>query len=132
MNKNRDNPQAPLFPQEQQQDTLIFDSYCEYFTYCLRTMSKVNGVSKEFAEKHPDYKEDNSTNKGCWNCLNCRNCAGCTQCVSCSFCLYCIDCIRCIKSRYCISCSELSKCYDCSGQSNLSEVRGKEASYDYQ
>lgn len=52
--------------------TEIFKSYLEF----LRREDKtVNGVSPEFAEKHPDYEKQNATNKGCWDCSRCSGCS---------------------------------------------------------
>ena len=59
---------------------------------------KINGVSKEFAEKFPNYEIDNKTNQGCWECLNCKNCEWCEncsdsqQCKACSYCKKCKEC----------------------------------------
>lgn len=111
-------------------DTLIFDNYHDYYTYCLKYMCRVNGVSKEFAKQHPNFKEDNATNRGCWNCLNCTKCAGCVSCVNCHLCLCCIISLNCGKCRYCDNCNSCTGCWDCNSYSSLENERGKEKNFD--
>ena len=43
--------------------TQIFETYQDFLS---REDKEINGVSPEFAEANPNYKEDNKTNKGCW------------------------------------------------------------------
>jgi hypothetical protein len=57
--------------------TLVFDSYESFLS---RDDKRFNGVSPEFAEKHPDYEKDNATNIGCWNCSGCSRCYDCYDC----------------------------------------------------
>jgi hypothetical protein len=66
--------------------TKIYNSYLEFLN---REQQEENGVSKEFAEKHPDYEKENSTNKacsGCFGCFDCSGCFGCSDCFGCSRC----------------------------------------------
>jgi uncharacterized protein YjbI with pentapeptide repeats len=72
----------------------IFKNFDEFKN---RANKRINGVSPEFAKKHPNYQEDNLYNLGCWNCTNCK---------------YCID---------CDSCTNLDKCLNYTNASNISE-----------
>ncbi len=72
----------------------IFKNFDEFKN---RANKKINGVSPEFAKKHPNYQKDNLYNLGCWNCTNCK---------------YCID---------CDSCTDLDKCLNYTNASNISE-----------
>lgn len=86
--------------------TEIFESYGEFLE---RVDKKVNGVSREFAEKNSNYKEMNQTNKGCWNCLDCFDCVECNECVKCVKCIKCFDCFDCFRCINCIDIEYLSR-----------------------
>jgi hypothetical protein len=43
----------------------------------------VNGVSPDFAEKHPNFRTDNFRNYGCWNCKNSYWCVNSFNLVGC-------------------------------------------------
>ena len=77
--------------------THVFNSYDDFLK---RPYKSVNGVSIDFANKHPDYRKYNLTNIGCWNCVGCVRCAECTSCRYCSECTICIECYGC---AYCVS-----------------------------
>ena len=77
--------------------TEIFKDYKAFINRNLIDKD-VNGVSPEFAEKNPNYINDNATNKGCWECV------GCTHCTACYQCNYCQDCTA------CVGCSDLLGC----------------------
>ena len=62
--------------------TKIFKSYEDFLN---RADKEVNGVSEDFAAKHPDYEKQNDTNIGCWNCYDCHYCEFCEYCESCQF-----------------------------------------------
>ena len=68
--------------------TEVFNGYWDFLK---REDKTVNGVSPSFAKEHPDYKQDNKSNIGCWNCINCTHseycylCTDCTDCKNCSF-----------------------------------------------
>ena len=51
--------------------TEIFESYYEF---SKREDKKVNGVSKEFAYKNPEFEKENDKNDGCWDCSGCSRC----------------------------------------------------------
>lgn len=69
--------------------TVVFKTYSDFLA---REDKKINGVSPEFAEKHPDYEKQNETNIGCWNCSGCYDCYDCSRCYDCSGCSGCSDC----------------------------------------
>lgn len=69
--------------------TEIFASFDDFLD---RADKKTNGVSPEFAKKHPDYARDNETNTGCWNCEACKSCVWCKSCHSCVSCMSCVSC----------------------------------------
>ncbi len=72
-------------------DTVIFESYDAFLN---RKDKTANGVSTQFANKHPNWKEMNETNQGCWNCAECEDClfcVECEECVECSFCWGCVE-----------------------------------------
>jgi hypothetical protein len=69
--------------------TQIFKNYEEF---SARSDKSVNGVSEEFANLHPNWDEQNLTNKSCWNCRNCKNCENCIECISCENCIECSEC----------------------------------------
>lgn len=52
--------------------TRIYKSYCEFLD---REDNKSNGVSKEFADQHPNFEAENETNKGCFDCSDCSDCS---------------------------------------------------------
>ncbi len=60
--------------------TKIFKSYEKFKN---RKDKTVNGVSEEFAAKHSNWEEMNSTNEGCWDCIDCFNCVNCEICKCC-------------------------------------------------
>lgn len=60
--------------------TQIFESYSAFLS---REDKDLNGVSKQFAESHPNYEVDNETNKACWNCSDCSGCSDCSDCSDC-------------------------------------------------
>ena len=66
--------------------------------------SQINGVSEEFAQKHPQYIENNSTNTGCWNCISCHKCEDCINCTNCT------DCVGCENCAYCSDCEDCTNC----------------------
>lgn len=96
--------------------TLVFESF-EHFS--KRENKSINGVSKEFAEKHSDSLQQNATNYGCWNCSGCHFCASCTDCFLCTCCTSCFDCRGCRNCQNCefsktlSFCSNCSRCTDC-------------------
>lgn len=103
--------------------TQIFKSYEDFLQ---REDKLINGVSERFAEKHPNWQEMNSSNKGCWNCVNCTNCTNCTDCTSCDNCTNCYDCTNCHGCTDCSDCSRCFGCTDCTGRSyevGLSSVK---------
>jgi hypothetical protein len=63
--------------------TLIFETYSDFLN---REDVELNGVSKEFAELHPDFEKQNITNEGCWNSSGCSGCSDCSDCSRCSDC----------------------------------------------
>lgn len=76
--------------------TIIFESYEAYQTFIERRSEETtepmpNGVSREFAEKHPNWYAMNVTNVECWNCFECE---GCTSCDDCAFCVDSYACIN--------------------------------------
>ena len=95
--------------------TEIFSDYEEFFA---REDKTINGVSPEFAEEHPDWKEVNSTNVGCWccrDCKDCRWCIDCGDCVECTGCNRCKNCKGCKDCGGCINCKGCSRCMLCDG-----------------
>jgi len=99
--------------------TQIFESIYEFLE---RTDIIINGVSKEFALKFPNYMEMNQTNTGCWNCEGCTNCNYCSKCrgshdclncTNCTYCSECKDCTNCRGSHYCLNCTNCQKCFHC-------------------
>jgi len=63
--------------------TKIFKDYKEF---TKRKNKAVNGVTRGFADKHPDYEEDNEGNIGCFNCYDCFVCNYCNHCSHCNNC----------------------------------------------
>ncbi|WP_273993977.1 hypothetical protein [Vibrio parahaemolyticus] len=117
-------------------NTEIFENYNNFKQ---RLNKKVNGVSKKFAEKHPNYQEMNLTNTGCWECVdssdclacircydctNCNGCSDCTRCVFCSDSVYCIACYECDGCTYCTTCRQCNFCDNCVWDAAI-EFKGK-------
>ena len=92
--------------------TKIFD---DYYDFLKRTDKKTNGISEEFAKKHPNYEQDNKSNIKCWCCINCVECRSCVECVNCVNCVCCLDCTKCEDCGSCDDCSGCVNCDDCSG-----------------
>lgn len=76
--------------------TQVFSSY---EAFLARKDQDVNGVSKAFAEKYPQYETENETNTACWNCNVCRDCTECVDCNACRDCVYCNSCRSCSGSQ---------------------------------
>lgn len=72
--------------------TQIFQTYSDFLN---RANKRVNGVSPEFAEEHPDWEKENERNIGCWDCSDCSDCSDCYNCSYCSSCSDCSDCSGC-------------------------------------
>lgn len=53
--------------------TVIFNTYLDFLN---RDDKKINGVSQEFSNIHPDYEKHNETNNASWNCSRCSRCSG--------------------------------------------------------
>ncbi len=45
--------------------TEIFENYSAFLN---RSDKDINGVDAKFAKAHPNYEEENSSNRGCWCC----------------------------------------------------------------
>lgn len=90
--------------------TEIFASFDDFLD---RADKKTNGVSPEFAERHPNYTRDNETNTGCWNCVSCKSCISCELCISCKSCKSCVSCIWCRSCMSCMSCMSCESCESC-------------------
>ncbi len=88
--------------------TEIFDTYK---SFQKREDKSINGVSPDFAKKHPDYVNENKYNKGCWDCYDCSGCSGCSGCHDCYDCSYCSCCSRCSG---CYGCTRCDSCTDLS------------------
>ena len=85
-----------------------------------REDKSINGVSHEFAERHPNWAEMNETNLGCWNCTDCIDCNDCNDCHNCHACDNCGSC------ETCENCKDFYNCYSCSGgKSSSFLMRGK-------
>lgn len=69
-----------------------------------------NGVSKDFALAHPNYIQDNATNKGCFNCLNTTNSHGSYNCFNCT------------NVHLCGELTNCSFCYMSVGMSNCGSI----------
>ena len=69
--------------------TKIYKTYAEFLQ---REDLCENGVSESFAATHPNFRQENETNIGCWDCSDCSYC---------SYCSYCSDCSDCIRCRNC-------------------------------
>lgn len=81
--------------------TLVFKTIEDFFN---REDQSINGVSEDYAAQFPEFKEENITNKGCWNCLQCMQCVGCENCFYCEYSHYCIDCVDCDSCLKCVHC----------------------------
>ena len=81
--------------------TKVFASFGDFLK---RTKKKMNGVSKKFAKEHPNYKQDNKSNIGCWSCLGCVECRSCEECQNCENCQYCQYCQKCQNCENCENC----------------------------
>ena len=101
--------------------TQIFETRLEF----LRREDKtINGVSPGFAARHPNWNQDNESNKGCWNCSGCSGCFGCSDCSDCSRCSRCSGCSGCSDCSGCSGCSGCSYCFGCSDCSYCSDCAG--------
>lgn len=102
--------------------------YKSYEDFLKRVDKKENGVSTDFAAKHPNFEEQNKTNTGCWNCYDCswcENCYACDHCESCkscdhsnhlnacSYCSWCEYCKSCTSCNYCSACKSCESCEYC-------------------
>jgi len=120
--------------------TQIFETHQEFKN---REDKSVNGVSSEFAERYPNWRQTNETNEGCWNCVGCEYCtycANCQECKSCkhcrnycAFCTNCINCVSCCSCHNCLNCLGCNFCTDCThcydgfkGENSSFTIRGKE------
>jgi len=54
--------------------------YKDYEEFLSRKDKNLNGVSVEFAERYPDYENDNVTNKRCTGCVDFTYSINCTDC----------------------------------------------------
>lgn len=96
--------------------TVVFYSYKDFLK---RKDKSINGVSEYMAKKYPDYRKDNSTNKGCWDCRKCRNCTDCTDC------WYARNSYKCFKCSYSSNlkyCSEVHSSHDCVKVKDIEDV----------
>ena len=101
--------------------TKVFNSYKEYCEE-LEYTPNLNGVSAEFAKQHPNFVEDNSTNKSCWNCISCTKCYDCDDCKQCDDCSYCLRCENCSHSCRSINCKNCFGIYQSSDLVNKLEI----------
>jgi hypothetical protein len=80
--------------------------YADYEAFEDRQDKSVNGVSKEWLDKHSlaieELKLVNCS--GCWNCTRCWNCKDCKDCIDCISCRDCISCVDGWGCRDCIDC----------------------------
>jgi hypothetical protein len=102
-----------IFESKEAFDKAVFKEYGK------ETHTIFNGVSKEFAETHPNYEENNQTNGFCWNCDDSVNCIGCDSCSNCVYCVNCESCDACVRCEKCkdtlfsVSCENLNNSLDC-------------------
>lgn len=100
--------------------TLIFDTYQDFVLYRDNNGSdstiKCNGVSKEFAELHPDYMQQNETNIYCFDCFDCTNCSDCLRCTECDSIYKCVECVNCKDSTCLNNCNSCIFCDSLTGQ----------------
>ena len=54
--------------------------YKNYDSFLKREDKSINGVTKEFAQKHGIDLDLDNGNKGCWNCRDCKECYRCVCC----------------------------------------------------
>lgn len=59
--------------------TKVYKSYADFLK---RDDKRENGVSQEYALKHPDFEERNKTNTGRWNSYLCDYCTYIKACKS--------------------------------------------------
>lgn len=85
--------------------TRIYKSYAHFLK---RKNKEDNGVSPEFAAQNPNFKQDNLSNKGCYDCSDCTDCHGCSGCHGCSDCSDCSGCYDCSGCHGCYDCSHCS------------------------
>ena len=90
--------------------TQVFESYDAFEA---REDKRINGVSKWFAERYPNWASMNETNLGCWNCADCERCWGCADCRDCVICVVCERCERCENCRNCTNCMNCTNCGVC-------------------
>lgn len=99
--------------------TEIFASYKLFMQRKDRTL---NGVSPEFAEKYPDYEQQNESNMGCYNCIGCTRCRTCVECQFCdncrSSCKNCSGCVDCKSCKNCVDCKSCKGCKNCKSSNN--------------
>jgi hypothetical protein len=93
--------------------TEVFNSYEDFLA---REDKTINGVSIEFSIKHPNYKDMNKTNIGCYNCNNCNNCNNCDNCYNCDYCYSCNYCNYCYNCDNCNNCNNCDYCNNCNYQ----------------
>ena len=91
-----------------------------------REDKSINGVSHEFAERHPNWAEMNESNTGCWDCWGCVDCVDCTNCNLCNDCINCSDCKNCTWCEDCDNCTDCYRCYRCKNCENCSGSRNCE------
>ena len=93
--------------------------YIDYASFANRINKNENGVSRDFANDNPDFKNQNGSNVGCWNCEKCLNCEKCSNCENCSNCLYC-NCLNyCQRCAHCLDCAYCSECFNCQSRYEL-------------
>ena len=102
-------------------ETRVFNSYDEYYEE-LKYTPNLNGVSAEFAEKHPNFVKYNSTNKRCWNCISCTRCYSCEDCDRCDNCSHCLECEYCFHSYFSVYCENCIGVIDGSDLENQLEI----------
>ena len=90
--------------------TEIFENHD---AFKARKDEKINGVTKGFAEKNVNWREENMSNIGCWNCSFCSLCIGSTLCWNCHFCMMSSNCLSC---KTCLFSEGLEECNDYIGQ----------------
>jgi hypothetical protein len=87
----------------------VFKSYKDFQR---RKNTDINGVSAEFAERHPESLRDLG-NVGCWNCTYCAICFKCRDCISCVHCTLCNRCVKCDTCTCCQGCCSCCNCIEC-------------------
>jgi hypothetical protein len=94
--------------------------FADYSAFVNRTDKDTNGVTQSFADEHPNYVAENTTNTACFNltgCSNCTDCSRCSGCSGCTDCTRCTDCTGCSRSYGC------TRCYDCYAQINQRDLK---------